>query len=92
MDYSSIDFLQDLFELEREIREAPNTNALAMVITVRSQAVLGFKDAVFCAGSSARQMRAQAASNSDLFGSVDKFHTKQFGRHHFGHIFTSLPR
>lgn len=66
MDYSSIDFLQDLFELEREIREAPNTSALAKVITVRSQAVLGFKDAVFCAGSSAQKMRAQAASNSDL--------------------------
>ena len=66
LDYSSIDFLQDLFELEREIREAPNTSALAKVITVRSQAVLGFKDAVFCAGSSARKMRAQAASNSDL--------------------------
>ena len=49
MDYSSIDFLQDLFELEREIREAPNTSALAKVITVRSQAVLNFKDAVFCA-------------------------------------------
>ncbi|MEC8768140.1 MAG: HlyD family efflux transporter periplasmic adaptor subunit [Pseudomonadota bacterium] len=66
MDYSSIDFLQDLFELEREIREAPNPSALAKVITVRSQAVLGFKDAVFCAGSSAQKMRAQAASNSDL--------------------------
>ena len=66
MEYTSIDFLQDLFELEREIREAPNTNALAKVITVRSQAVLGLKDAVFCSGSSARQMRAQAASNSDL--------------------------
>ncbi|MEC7552139.1 MAG: HlyD family efflux transporter periplasmic adaptor subunit [Pseudomonadota bacterium] len=66
MEYSSIDFLQDLFELEREIREAPNTSALAKVITVRSQAVLGFKDAVFCAGSSAQKMRAQAASNSDL--------------------------
>ncbi len=66
MEYSSIDFLQDLFELEREIREAPNTNALAKVITVQSQAVLGFKDAVFCAGSSAQKMRAQAASNSDL--------------------------
>ena len=66
MDYSSIDFLQDLFELEHEIREAPNTSALAKVITVRSQAVLGFKDAVFCAGSSAQKMRAQAASNSDL--------------------------
>ena len=66
MEYSSIDFLQDLFELEREVREAPNTSALAKVITVRSQAVLGIKDAVFCAGSSARQMRAQAASNSDL--------------------------
>ena len=66
LDYSSIDFLQDLFEREREIREAPNTSALAKVITVRSQAVLGFKDAVFCAGSSAQKMRAQAASNSDL--------------------------
>ena len=66
MDYPSIEFMQALFELEREIREAPDTDALAKVITVRSQAVLGFKDAVFCAGSSARKMRAQAASNSDL--------------------------
>ncbi|MEC7551864.1 MAG: HlyD family efflux transporter periplasmic adaptor subunit, partial [Pseudomonadota bacterium] len=66
LDYSSIDFLQDLFELEREIREASNPSTLAKVITVRSQAVLGFKDAVFCAGSSAQKMRAQADSNSDL--------------------------
>ena len=66
MDYPSIEFMQALFELEREIREAPDTDALAKAITVRSQAVLGFKDAIFCAGSSARKMRAQAASNSDL--------------------------
>jgi len=66
LDYPSIEFMQAFFELEREIREAPNTDALAKIITVRSQAVLGFKDAIFCAGSSARKMRAQAASNSDL--------------------------
>ena len=66
MDYSSIEFMQALFELEREIREAPNTDAVAKIITIRSQAVLGFKDAIFCAGSSAQKMRAQAASNSDL--------------------------
>ena len=66
MDYPSIEFMQALFELEREIREAPDTDALAKVITIRSQAILGFKDAIFCGGSSARKMRAQAASNSDL--------------------------
>ena len=66
MDYPSIEFMQALFELEREIREAPDTDALAKVITVRSQAVLGFKDVVFCAGASARKMRAQAASNAAL--------------------------
>ncbi len=66
MDYPSIEFMQALFELEREIREAPDTDALAKVITVRSQTVLGFKDAVFCAGASARKMRAQAASNAAL--------------------------
>ena len=58
--------MQALFELEREIREAPDPDALAKVITVRSQAVLGFKDVVFCAGASARKMRAQAASNAAL--------------------------
>ena len=66
MDYRSIEFMQALFELEREIREAPDPDALAKVITVRSQAVLSFKDAIFCAGSNAQKMRAQAASNSDL--------------------------
>ena len=66
MDYPSIEFMQALFELERQIREAPDTDALAKVITVRSQAVLGFKDVVFCAGASARKMRAQAASNAAL--------------------------
>ena len=62
----SIELLQALLKLEQQIRDAPDPEALAEVITVRSQLVLGFKDAVFCSGADAKRMRARAASNEAI--------------------------
>ena len=62
----SVELLQALLELERQIREAPDPEALAKVITVQSQSVLGFKDAVFCSGANANRMRPRAASNETI--------------------------
>ena len=62
----SVELLQALLELERQIREAPDPEALAEVITVQSQSVLGFKDAVFCLGANANRMRPRAASNKTI--------------------------
>ena len=62
----SVELLEALLKLERQIREAPDPEALAKVITVQSQSVLGFKDAVFCSGANAKRMRARAASNETI--------------------------
>ncbi|HAL84945.1 MAG TPA: hypothetical protein DCP12_04825 [Rhodobiaceae bacterium] len=62
----SVELLQALLKLERQIREAPDPEALAKVITVQGQSVLGFKDAVFYSGANANRMRPRAASNETI--------------------------